>query len=114
MREEREVLEDHADLAGADLAEFAVAERGQVLAVEEDAARGGLQESVEHPQESRLAGAGQAHDDEDLARCDGEGRVDDGGGGAVGAQFLPVGSFAEPFDCLVGSSAEHLVQMLGF
>jgi hypothetical protein len=38
VREQREVLEDHADLPGADGAQFAVGERGEVLAVEADMA----------------------------------------------------------------------------
>ena len=39
VREEREVLEDHGDLLGADLAQLLVAERGEVLAVEADGSR---------------------------------------------------------------------------
>jgi hypothetical protein len=113
VREEREVLEDHADLLRADLAQFAGAERGQVLAVEAHLSGGRLQKSVEHPQQRGLAGSGQAHDDEDLARLHREGGIDHRGGGAVGAQFLTVGSLPEPFHRLFRSSPEHLVQMLG-
>ena len=68
------------------------AERGEVLAVEEDASGGRLQQPVEHAQQRGLAGAGQTHDDEDLARFDGEGGVDHRGGRALGAQLLAVGA----------------------
>ncbi len=112
VREEREVLEHHADLPGADLAQLAVAERGQVLAVEADMPGGRLEQAVQHAQQGGLAGSGQTHDDEDLAGLHGEGRVDHGGGRALGAQFLPVGSVPEPLDCSVRSSAEHFVQAL--
>ena len=59
-----------------------VAQRGEVLAVEAHASGGGLQQSVEHAQQRGLAGSGQAHDDEDLARLDVERRVDHGQGRA--------------------------------
>ncbi len=108
VQEEREVLEDHADAVRADRAQFAVAQRGQGPAVEADVARGGLQEPVEHAQQGGLAGAGQAHDDGDLARLHGEGGVDHGGGGAVSAQFGAVGAGAEAFHRFVGSSAKTL------
>ena len=114
VREEREVLEHHADLLGADLAQFAGAERGQVLAVEAHMPGGRLEQAVQHAQQGGLAGTGQAHDDEDLAGLHGEGRVDHGSGGALGAQVVPVRSVPEPLDRPVRSSAEHLVQALCF
>ena len=43
-------------------------QRADLLLADEDPARGGLDQAVDVPHQRRLAGAGQAHDDEDLAR----------------------------------------------
>ena len=75
VREEREVLEDHADVVVADLAQPGVADLGDVLAVDEQLPGGGLVEAVDHPQDGRLARAREAHDDEHLAAADREAHV---------------------------------------
>ena len=61
MREEREVLEGHADAA--------VIGRyiGHVLTVDEDGAAIWIVYACDQPQQHRLAGAGGAEDDHDLA-----------------------------------------------
>lgn len=113
VREESEVLEDHGYLRGPDAAQLARAERGEVLAAEEDASRGGLEQAVQHAQQGGLAGTRQPHDDEDLAGLDVEGDVDDRGRRSVGAQL---GAVAAAFECahgVIGPVSEHLVDVLG-
>jgi hypothetical protein len=90
------------------------AEGGEVVAVEEDASRGGFEQTVEGTQQGGLAGSGQAHDDEDLAFADIEGGVDHRRRGAAVAQFVAVGSLLEPADGRFRSPAEDFVQMLDF
>lgn len=111
--EEREVLEDHADLLRAHFAQRAVAEGGQVLAVEEHPARRRLKESVEHAQERGLAGSRETHDHEDVARLDGEGCVDDRSSRPLTAQLIAAGAVLEFLHGFIGSSAEHFVQAVG-
>jgi hypothetical protein len=77
VREQREVLEDHADLLVAHGAQLRVVERPQVPAVDLDGTRAGLDEPVEQPDQRGLARARQAHDDEQLSALDGEADVVD-------------------------------------
>lgn len=111
--EEREVLEHHADLGGADVPQIAGAQGGQVLAVEQHAARGGVEQTVEHPQQGGLARAGQPHDDEDLSRLHGERGVDHRCGRSLGAQLVAVGAALELPHGFIGSSSEDFVQVFG-
>ncbi len=78
VRQQAEVLEHHADLRAAHLAEPLVVEHQDVLPVEEHAPGGRVVQAVQHPHERRLARAGQAHDHEDLTRGDVERDVADG------------------------------------
>jgi hypothetical protein len=60
-----EVLEDHAD-AAADPPQFLLARIGDVLTVPEDAAVGGVDQTVDAPQQGRLARPGETDDCEEL------------------------------------------------
>jgi hypothetical protein len=82
VRQQAEVLEDHADLVAADLAEPGGGGAADVLAADPDLARAGLDQPGEAAYERGLAAAGQAHDHEDLARTHLEAHVSDGGGAA--------------------------------
>ena len=64
--EQIEVLEDHADLA-AGLGQLAIAEGGQVLAIDHHLAVGGPLEQVDAANEGALAGAGGTDHTEDFA-----------------------------------------------
>ncbi|CAM5347687.1 hypothetical protein STANM309S_02002 [Streptomyces tanashiensis] len=74
--DEVEALEDEADGLAAHGRQPALGERGQVGAVEQDAARGGAVEAAEHLEEGGLAAARGALDDETVPL--GEGEVDPG------------------------------------
>ena len=76
-----------------------------------DGARGRLEQAVEHADQRRLAGAGQAHDDEDLALLHLEGGVDDGGG-AERAQFVAGLPGRESLDDLARFLAEYFVDIV--
>ena len=65
------MLEDHANI-GAELAQLAAAQVGDVAAVDADGAARGLLKQVDAADEGRLAGAGLADDAEDLPGLDGE------------------------------------------
>ena len=54
------------------------APEGDVLAVQQDAARGGQLEPGDHPERRRLAAARGAEQAEELAIADGEARILDG------------------------------------
>ena len=69
------MLEHHADLAAADLAQTIVVERDDVLAVDQHLTRRRVVQPVDHAHERRLARARQSHHDEDLALGDVEGDV---------------------------------------
>jgi hypothetical protein len=68
---ERKGLEHHGDVLAAQCAQFLVVERVDVLAVDQDAAAGGLDQAIEHAHQGGLARARQAHD-EDFTGFDGE------------------------------------------
>jgi hypothetical protein len=75
MRQQPEVLEHHAHLVAPQIAQAPRIELDDVGAVDDDLARGRLDEPVEVPHERRLAGTGEAHDHEDLAGPDIEAHV---------------------------------------
>ena len=79
MGEQAEVLENHRRRVPAQLPELRRVRRGHVLAGDLDLAGGRLDQSDQRADERRLAGAGEAHDDEDLVLPDLEGDVADGG-----------------------------------
>jgi len=68
--EEVEGLEDEADLAVPDGGEFVAGEGRDVTAFDEVGARGRPVEAADDVHEGRLAGAGRAHDAEELTRAD--------------------------------------------
>ncbi|GKQ40825.1 hypothetical protein ALMP_73460 [Streptomyces sp. A012304] len=65
--QQTEVLEDHGELATAQIAQALVVGLADVLALEDDLTRGGFDQPGQTSHQRGLAGAGQAHDDEDLA-----------------------------------------------
>ena len=90
VREQAEVLEDHRDLAPAQLAQRIVAGPGHVLAVDLDRSGRRLDQADQRAHECRLAGSGEPHDDEHLTRPDLERDVANGGDAAgLGAQLAP-------------------------
>ena len=90
MREQGEVLEGHADAA-----EFGV-DAGHVLAVDDDAARVGIEDTGDQAQQHRLAGAGRAEQDEDLAVVHGERNI------------VEHGVVLEPLDDVVKFERRHM------
>src|SRR5690606_1058926 len=114
VRQQAEVLEDHAHVVAAQLAELGGGGGDDVLAADRHAAGGGFDETGETPYEGGLAAAGQAHDDEDISGLDLETDVVDGGGATgllaesggvempifTGQHFLRLGPeyLPEPFD----------------
>ena len=86
--EKIEALEDEADLGAAHFCAFGVGEFGEVGAVDEDGAGGGVGEAAEDVEEGGFSGAGGADDGDELAGFDGEVDVAKGGdlefAGAVG------------------------------
>ena len=85
MGEQPEVLEHHPHLVTADVDQLPGGLVEQVLAVEPHFAASRLDETGQASHDGGLSGAGQPHDDEDLADVDVEAHVDDGGNGAVRA-----------------------------
>lgn len=85
------MLEDHPDLL-AETAQLVAVERGDVLAIDDDLAAGGLFQAVDQAQHGALAGAGMADQAEHLAIFDGQaGRVERGNfptGDAVGLVYM--------------------------
>ena len=82
-------LEDEAEGAAADGGELVFGEVGDGGAVEVDVAGGRGIETGEEAEEGRLAGAGGAHDGEELSGGDGEGDAfEDVEGAGAGAELL--------------------------
>ena len=77
VRKEGEVLEDHAHLLPPELLEGRPFQLLHVGALDDDPAVGDVVEFVDRPDGRRLAGARQAHDDEDLTLFNLEGHVGD-------------------------------------
>ena len=73
-RQEIEALEDEAELLVADGGERVLVEAVDAHAVEQVRAVGRRVEAAEDVHQRRLAGAGRAHDGDELARRDGRGR----------------------------------------
>ena len=67
VRQQREALEHHRHLAPPEFDQRGFAHRRDVFAVDAHSARGRLDQPVEHAQQCRFAGAGEAHQHEDLA-----------------------------------------------
>ena len=91
--EKVEALEDEADLGAAHFGALGVGEFGEVGAVDEDRAGGGVGEAAEDVEEGGFSGAGGADDGDELAGGDGEVDVAEGGdlefAGAVGLAEVP-------------------------
>ena len=87
VREQRDVLEHHGDVA------LLRGQRRHVGVAEPDAARGRRLESGDHPERGRLAAAGRAHEGEELALADLQREIAHGVDGA-------------------GAAAESLLEML--
>ena len=85
------MLEHHAHLAPPQLDQALRAGCQQILAVKQDLAGAGLDQARQAAHERRLAGARQAHDDEDLADMNIEIGVDHRRDLAAGAQPLARG-----------------------
>src|SRR5690606_32970644 len=79
--------------------------------VDQHLAGGGFQQAVDGADQGGLAGAGQAHDDEYLARLDGEAGVDHSGGDAFAAQFLARRAVPQSRDGPFGTATEYLVDI---
>src|SRR5207247_5402233 len=77
VRQQAKMLEDHRGRVPPQLQELAPAERHDVLAVDLDLAGARLDQPDERADEGRFAGAGEPHDDEDLAGPDLERDVPD-------------------------------------
>ena len=94
--EQSEVLEDHRRRVAAHLPQLFGARGRHVLACDLDPARRRLDQPDQRADERRLTGAGEAHDDEDLARPDLEGDIADRGDATMllaqlGARKIGVG-----------------------
>src|SRR5262249_41566926 len=70
MRQQGHVLEHHAHLFRAQATQLDGTLAADILAVDDDAARGRLDQPVDVPDERRLAAAGEAHDAKDLTARD--------------------------------------------
>ncbi|MNG19896.1 hypothetical protein D3C84_1041060 [compost metagenome] len=109
MGQQSEALEYHADLVPTELAQGLRAVAQDVLAIDQDLAAAGLDQPVDMPHERGLAGAGQAHHHEDLARANGQRQVVDADHAAGSLQHLGLaGSLAQHLQGLVGALAEDL------
>jgi hypothetical protein len=108
------MLEHHRDAVAAQLTQLLRARTGYVLVADRDLPRRGLDQADQCADEGRLAGAGQAHDNEDLARPDVDGDVAHGHDGAGLLAKLGAGQFGVwSADDLVGLRSEHLPDALG-
>ena len=98
-----ELLEDEADLVGAEAVEFGGGHGGDVDAVDLELAGGGAVEAAEEVDEGGFAGAGGAGDGDPLAGDDGEGGVVEGADDAAVAGVL-AGDVFERDDGAFGAS----------
>ncbi len=83
VRKQTEMLEDHRRGMPTELPQLDTAQCDDILAVDLDVARGGLDEPDQRAYERRFAGAGEPHDDEHLSRPDVERDIADGGDAIV-------------------------------
>ncbi len=102
VRDEVELLEDEADLVGAEAVELGGAHGGDVDVVDFEFAGGGAVEAADQVDEGALAGAGGAGDGDPFAGDDGEGGVGEGADGAAVAGVL-AGDVAEGDDGAAGT-----------
>jgi hypothetical protein len=72
VRKQREALEHHAGAIAPEAPQRFCIELKDVLAFEQDLARGRLDQPVEVPNQRRFAGPGKTHHDEARAGLDGE------------------------------------------
>ncbi len=112
VREERKVLEDHADLFAAQGAQGAPGQGGDVGSVDLHCPRSRRQQPVEHADQRGLPGPGKPHDHEDLTWLDFEGDVDDRGCDVQVLDRVAVAPVRQQCDGLGCSFAEHLVQVV--
>ena len=88
-----EALEDKADLGAAHFGALGVGEFGEVGAIDEDRAGGGVGETAQDVEEGGLSRTGGADDGDELAGGDGEVDVAEGGNlkfaGAIGLAEVP-------------------------
>ena len=112
VREQPEVLEDHRHVMPAQLTQPCRRHRAYVLAVDDDLTGGRLDQAGQTPHQRRLAGARQAHHDEDLALVHVKGHVLDRCDAAgpllqLTARQVGVGGPDDP----VGARAEDLPEL---
>ena len=108
VRQEREVLKDHAHLVTPYLRHLGLGCGEQVLAVEQYLARRRLDQSRQAAHQRGLARTGQAHDDEDLAAPNAQVHGADGGNEAPGDQQFGVGTWPERGQMFGGARPEDL------
>ncbi|MNE44205.1 hypothetical protein D3C80_1384220 [compost metagenome] len=113
VRHQREGLEHHAHVLAPHVDQRLVAEPGDFLTVEVDAAAGGLDQTVEQPHHGRFTRAGQAHDHEDFAASHGEAGVENADHMAGLPEYLVlVGAVIQHVQGDVRLRAEHLENIL--
>src|SRR6266545_6825822 len=109
VREELEVLEDTADVA-AELRHFRPAQPSQIAPRDEDSPRGRLEFLQEQADDRRLARAGGADDEHELALVDDEGNVREGGD----VRFVDLRhAFEDDHRSRAGGRAVELAVLLG-
>ncbi len=101
-----EVLKHHAHLMAADFDELGFRQAEQIPSLELDRSGGRFDQSGQAAQEGRLAGAGQAHNDEDLALPYGQSRIADGANQICGAQFGGTGAAVAQLKKLLAARTE--------
>ena len=114
VRHQGEVLEHHGNVFVAVAPQGLVLHREDILAVDQDAAGGRLEQPVDMADERGLAAAGQAHDAEDFAARDRQGDVGDPDDAVEPFQHL---GFRDSFglhgvERLAGPGAENLPDAL--
>ena len=112
MGQQGEMLVDHAHLVAADLDQRPLAGLEQILALEQDLARGRFDEPGHAPHDGRLARPRQPHDDEDLAFADFQISVADGADQARLRHLFDGRRIAVGGKESLGIGAEYLPQAL--
>ena len=115
VRKEPEALEDHAHLLLTQVGQLSPPQLHHVLAIHPDLARGGLDETVEVPDERGFARTRQAHDDVDAAFVDGQGDVAQAQRmTTAGQQLLLAHAILDNLQPAIGMRAEDLVDVADF
>ena len=115
VRKEPEALEDHAHLLLTQVGQLSPPQLHHVLAIHPDLARGGLDETVEVPNERGFARTRQAHDDVDAAFVDGQGDVAQAQRmTTAGQQLLLAHAVLDGLQPAIGMRAEDLVDVADF